>query len=157
MDARRLDAAHHLDGAREFALDRADARHLLHERGQAERAELVVELVADAAGMRQALFGQRHAGRGGRPTGTVTVVPSALTSKLISRICVAAAGTPGLRRDRHREPRRTGQCGDPVSKSHGSPPLWHRCHSHNPTVLPFRAAVAAYFCRFAVCAIGTTT
>ena len=67
MDARRLDAADHLDRARELALDRADPRHLLHERGQAERAELVVEFVADAAGMRQALFRQHHAGRGGLP------------------------------------------------------------------------------------------
>jgi hypothetical protein len=63
--SRRLDAAHHLDGARELALHRADARHLLHERGQAERAELVVEFVTDAAGMRQALFRQHHAGRCG--------------------------------------------------------------------------------------------
>ena len=84
MDARRLDAAHHLDRARELALDRAHPRHLLHERGQAERAELVVELVADAAGMRQALFRQRHARltRPARPA-PVTVAPSALTSKLI--------------------------------------------------------------------------
>ena len=61
MDAGRLDAAHHLDRAREFALDRAHPRHLLHEGGEAERAELVVELVADAAAVRQALFRQRHA------------------------------------------------------------------------------------------------
>ena len=67
MDARRLDAANHLDGARQLALHGADARHLLHERGQAERAELVVEFVADAAGMRQALFRQHHARRRGLP------------------------------------------------------------------------------------------
>ena len=62
MDARRFDAANHLNSARQLAFHRADARHLLHERGQAERAELVVEFVADAAGMRQPLFRQHHAG-----------------------------------------------------------------------------------------------
>ena len=65
MDAGRLDRAHHLDGAGEFALERSQPRHVLHERGEAEGAQLVEQLVADRAAARQALFGQEHArGRG---------------------------------------------------------------------------------------------
>ena len=65
MDARRLHAAHGLDGARQLALQRAHAGDFLHEGGEAERAELVEQFVAGAAGTRQALFGQQHARMGG--------------------------------------------------------------------------------------------
>ncbi len=61
MDARRLDAAHHLDRAGQLAFQRAHPCHFLHERGEAERAELVVKLVADVAAMRQALLRKDHA------------------------------------------------------------------------------------------------
>ncbi len=62
MHARRLDRAHHLDRAGQLALQRSQARDVLHERGEAERPELVEEFVADRAAARQALFGEDHAG-----------------------------------------------------------------------------------------------
>ena len=46
MHAGGFDAAHHLDRAREFAFERPDAGHFLHEGRQAEGAKFVVELVA---------------------------------------------------------------------------------------------------------------
>ena len=58
--ARRFDAAHHLDRPREFALDGADTRDFLHERGKPQRAELVVQLVAHASAVREAFFGEGH-------------------------------------------------------------------------------------------------
>ena len=71
MDARRLDAAHGLDGARQLAFQRAHAGDFLHEGGEAERAELVEQFVAGAAGARQALFRQQHARMGGVAVGDI--------------------------------------------------------------------------------------
>ena len=68
MHPRRLDAAHHLDRAGEFALERPQARDVLHERRQPERAQLVVEFIADRAAARQTFFRQDHP-RGGRLSG----------------------------------------------------------------------------------------
>ena len=68
MHPRGLDGAHHLDRARKFALERSQARDVLHERGQAERAELIVQFVPDCAAARQAFFRQDHP-RGGRLSG----------------------------------------------------------------------------------------
>ena len=67
MHARGLDAAHQLDGARKLALDGAHPRDFLHEGSEAERAELVEQLVARVGVGRQALLGQHHAGLRGLP------------------------------------------------------------------------------------------
>ena len=61
MHPRRLDRAHQLDGTRQFAFERPDARDFLHERGEAERAQLIEELVAGVGIVGQALFGKQHA------------------------------------------------------------------------------------------------
>ena len=62
VDARGADAVHQLDRPRELALRGAHAGDVLHERREAERAELVVEFVAGAGAVRQALLGEKHAG-----------------------------------------------------------------------------------------------
>ena len=49
MHARRFDALHGLDGARDFAFERADAGDVLHERRQAHRPQLVEQLIAGVA------------------------------------------------------------------------------------------------------------
>ena len=64
MDARRRDAVHALDRARELAFERPRLGDVLHERGQAERADLVEQVVAGVGALRQALLGQQHAGTG---------------------------------------------------------------------------------------------
>ena len=61
MHARRLDAAHQLDGARKLAFNGADTRHFLHEGCEAKGAKLVEELVPGVGIGGQALFGQGHA------------------------------------------------------------------------------------------------
>ena len=64
MHPRRLDRAHHLDRPGELAFERPEARDVLHERGQAERTELVEQFVANGAATRKALFRQDHPRRG---------------------------------------------------------------------------------------------
>ena len=61
VDARRLDARDRLDGAGDLAFQRAHAGDLLHEGGQAERADIVEQLVAGIGAGRQALLGKQHA------------------------------------------------------------------------------------------------
>ena len=61
VDARRLDALDRLDGARDLAFQRAHPRHLLHERCQAERADIVEQFVAGIGAGRQTLLGEQHA------------------------------------------------------------------------------------------------
>ena len=61
MDARRLDAVDAADGAGEFALERAQMIDVLDEARGAERVGLVEDLVADAAALGQAAFGELHA------------------------------------------------------------------------------------------------
>ena len=61
MDARVLDAVERADGAGELAFERAHLVDVLHEARGAERVRLVENLVADAAALGQAAFGERHA------------------------------------------------------------------------------------------------
>ena len=65
VDACGLDALEHLDGAGDFAFERANAGDFLHEGGETERADLVEQLVAAAAAVRQTLFGQQRPRLGG--------------------------------------------------------------------------------------------
>jgi hypothetical protein len=51
-----LDPPHQLDRAREFAFKRPNAGDLLHERGQAERTELIVKLIASIRAVWQAFL-----------------------------------------------------------------------------------------------------
>jgi hypothetical protein len=67
MDPRRLDALERLDRPGNLALQGADPGDVLHERGQAEGAQIVEEFVAGLAALRQALLGQQHAGLRGLP------------------------------------------------------------------------------------------
>ncbi|MGX1384061.1 hypothetical protein AB7M66_005192 [Bradyrhizobium japonicum] len=60
MHPRRLDALHQLHGARDLAFQRPQLGDFLHERGQAERADLVEQLVTGIGAGRQALLGQQH-------------------------------------------------------------------------------------------------
>ena len=57
---RRLDALHQLNGARDLAFERPELGDFLHERGQAERADLVEQFVAGIGAGRQPLLGQQH-------------------------------------------------------------------------------------------------
>ena len=61
MDAGGLDAVDGADGAGEFAFQRAQMIDVLDEAGGAERVGLVEDLVADAAALGQAAFGELHA------------------------------------------------------------------------------------------------
>ena len=61
MDAGELDAVDGADGARQFAFQRAQVIDVLDEAGGAERVGLVEDLVADAAALGQAGFGELHA------------------------------------------------------------------------------------------------
>ena len=61
MHAGRLDAAHQLDRPRKFALKRADPRHLLHERSEAERTQLVEKLISGVGTVRQPFLRKQHA------------------------------------------------------------------------------------------------
>ena len=61
VDAGRLDAVDGADGAGELALQRAQMIDVLDEAGGAERVRLVEDLVADAAALGQAAFGELHA------------------------------------------------------------------------------------------------
>ena len=61
MHARGLDAVERLDGAGQLAFERPQIIDVLHEARGAERVRLVENLVADAAALGQAVFGQRHA------------------------------------------------------------------------------------------------
>ena len=61
MDARSLNAVDRADGARQFAFQRTQMIDVLHKAGRAERFRLVKDLVADAAALGQASFGQLHA------------------------------------------------------------------------------------------------
>ena len=61
VDARGPDARDRLDGAGDLAFQRAHAGDLLHEGGQAERADIVEKLVAGVGAGRQALLGKQHA------------------------------------------------------------------------------------------------
>ena len=61
MHACRLDAVESLDGAGKLAFKRAETIDVLNEARGAERIRLVENLVADAAALGQAAFGQRHA------------------------------------------------------------------------------------------------
>ncbi len=65
VHARRLDALHRLDRARKLALEGPRARHLLHERREADGTELVEQLVARVRARRQPLLGEQHAGARG--------------------------------------------------------------------------------------------
>ncbi len=69
VDARGAHALHALDRAGDLALEGADPGHLLHERGHAERAEVVEQLVARLRALRQALLGEQHPGLGGIAVG----------------------------------------------------------------------------------------
>jgi len=69
MHACGLDAAHHLDRARKLALHGAHPGHFLHERSEAERAELIEKLVSHAVAVGQAFFCERHAGHRRLPDG----------------------------------------------------------------------------------------
>jgi hypothetical protein len=60
VNSRGFDAAHHLDRASQFPLDRAHSRHFLHEGGQAERSQFVIQFVAHGAAVRQTLLRERH-------------------------------------------------------------------------------------------------
>ncbi|MGX1295118.1 hypothetical protein AB7M75_005026 [Bradyrhizobium ottawaense] len=60
MHPRRLDALHQLHRARDLAFQRPELGDFLHERGQAERADLVEQLVAGIGAGRQPLLGQQH-------------------------------------------------------------------------------------------------
>ena len=64
MHARRLHPVDRLDGARELAFERAQVIDVLDEAGRAERVGLVEDLVADAAALGQAAFGELHAHAG---------------------------------------------------------------------------------------------
>ena len=61
MHAGVLDAVERADGAGELAFERAHVIDVLHEARGAERLRLVENLVADAAALGQAAFGERHA------------------------------------------------------------------------------------------------
>ena len=61
MNSRRLDAANELNGAREFALERAHAGNLLHEGSQSKRADLVEQFVTRVGALRQTALGEQHA------------------------------------------------------------------------------------------------
>ena len=81
MDARRLDAVDGADGAGQLALERAQMVDVLDEAGGAERVGLVEDLVADAAALGQAAFGELHAQpRAPCPCGTRIVAPSLRSS-----------------------------------------------------------------------------
>ena len=64
MDARRRDAVEAANGAGQFAFQRAQVIDVLDEGGGAERVRLVENLVADAAALGQAAFGELHAQAG---------------------------------------------------------------------------------------------
>ncbi len=59
------DAGDRLDRAADFAFERANPRHFLHERGQAERADVVEEFVARVGAVRQTALGEQEAGLAG--------------------------------------------------------------------------------------------
>ena len=61
VDARGLDAVDAADGAGELAFQRAQMIDVLDEARGAERVRLVEDLVADAAALGQAAFGELHA------------------------------------------------------------------------------------------------
>ena len=61
MHARLLHAVDGADGARQLAFQRAQMVDVLHEARGAERVGLVEDLVADAAALGQAAFGELHA------------------------------------------------------------------------------------------------
>ena len=61
VHARRLHPVDAADGAGELAFERAQVIDVLHEAGGAERVGLVEDLVADAAALGQAAFGELHA------------------------------------------------------------------------------------------------
>ena len=60
MHPRRLHAFHQLDCAGNLAFQGPQLGDLLHERGQAERADLVEQLVAGIGAGRQPLLGEQH-------------------------------------------------------------------------------------------------
>ena len=60
MDARGLDPVDGADGAGELALERAQMIDVLDEARGAQRVRLVEDLVADAAALGQAAFGELH-------------------------------------------------------------------------------------------------
>jgi len=61
MHARGLHPVETADGAGEFAFQRAQMVDVLDEGGGAERVRFVENLVADAAPLGQAAFGELHA------------------------------------------------------------------------------------------------
>ena len=61
MHARGLHAVEAADGAGEFAFQRTQMVDVLDEGGGAERVRFVENLVADAAALGQAAFGELHA------------------------------------------------------------------------------------------------
>ncbi|MEY9167225.1 hypothetical protein ABIE78_005344 [Sinorhizobium fredii] len=65
MDTGRRDAGDLLDGAGNLALQCTNARNLLHEGGEPERADIVEKFVTGIGAARQAAFGQEQASLAG--------------------------------------------------------------------------------------------
>jgi hypothetical protein len=73
MDSRGLDAVDGTNGAREFAFQRTQMIDVLDETRGAERVGLVENLVADAAALGQAAFGELQTQP--RDFGTIMTAP----------------------------------------------------------------------------------
>lgn len=71
MDACSGNAVNLLDGAADFALKGANARHFLHEGGQAERTDIVEKLITGIGAVRQAALGQKQPCLAGEPNGNL--------------------------------------------------------------------------------------
>ena len=80
MHAGILHAVDRADGARQLALQRAQIVDVLDEARGAERVGLVENLVADAAALGQAAFGQAMRSRATRSCGTMMMLPSLRSS-----------------------------------------------------------------------------
>ncbi|MNZ91410.1 hypothetical protein D3C78_1103960 [compost metagenome] len=71
MDACSGNAVNLLDGAADLALKGANARHFLHEGGQAERTDIVEKLITGIGAIRQAALGQKQPCLAGEPNGNL--------------------------------------------------------------------------------------
>ena len=136
MHSRRLDGPHHLDGSRQFPLQRPETGDVLHEGGEAEGAQLVEEFVADSPAARQPLFGENHARSRGLSRGrqddcafrvdverharlakrradggdVVAIEPG--IKRLHGRAAEVVAGEPGHREDRGPDQRERSETAD---------------------------------------------
>src|ERR1700675_1860896 len=95
MHAGGLDAVERTDGARQLAFERPQIVDVLHEARGAERVRLVENLVADAAALGQAVFGQRHAQPGDAVTRRMRKAKQPMSAMVTAPIA-AMRGAPSV-------------------------------------------------------------